>query len=381
VAEVPLSAAEQARYSRHLLLEQISNAGQERLRAARVLVVGAGGLGSPAAMYLAAAGIGTLGLLDFDRVELSNLHRQLLFDSSQVGQSKAVAGRARLLALNPLIQVTCHAVELTAANARALIEPYDLVVDGSDRLSTRYLVNDSCVIFGKMLVSAAIHRFEGQAMSFLPGKSPCYRCLFPDTPEHLVPNCAEAGVLGVLPGVLGTIQATEAIKLLLGIGEPLLGRLLTFDALEMRYREFGFARRTDCAVCGERPSITRPGQDTESAAVQTATQLTARQLHELLQRSAASGGREPLLIDVREPREFAVGHLDNSRNIPLGELPQRFGELAADRSLVFICRSGRRSAAAGTMALRAGFDHAANLEGGLLAWAETIDPQLTVAPA
>lgn len=375
-----LSAAEQARYSRHLLLEQIGNAGQERLRAARVLVVGAGGLGSPAAMYLAAAGIGTLGLLDFDRVELSNLQRQLLFDSSQVGQSKAVAGRARLLALNPLIQVTSHAVELTTANARALIEPYDLVVDGSDRLTTRYLVNDSCVIFGKMLVSAAIHRFEGQAMSYLPGKSPCYRCLFPDAPEHLVPNCAEAGVLGVLPGVLGTIQATEAIKMLLGIGEPLLGRLLTYDALEMRYREFGFARRTDCAVCGEQPSIARPGQDTESASAQTATPLTARQLHELLQRSAAAGGHEPLLIDVREPREFDVGHLHNARNIPLGELAQRLPELAGDRRLVFICRSGRRSAAAGSIALRAGFQHASNLEGGMLAWAETIDPQLTVAP-
>ncbi len=378
---MPLSPAEQARYSRQLLLEPIGTAGQERLRAARVLVIGAGGLGSPAAMYLAAAGIGTLGLLDFDRVELSNLHRQLLFDSSQVGELKASAGRVRLLALNPLIQVTSHAIELTAANARALIEPYDLVVDGSDRLTTRYLVNDSCVIFGKMLVSAAIHRFEGQAMSYVPGKGPCYRCLFPHAADDLVPNCAEAGVLGVLPGVLGTIQATEAIKLLLGIGEPLLGRLLTYDALEMRYREFVFARRADCAVCGGRPSITRPGQDSESASVPMATQFTARQLYELLQRSAASGGHEPLLIDVREPREFSAGHLHNARNIPLGELAQRLPELAADRGVVFICRSGRRSAAAGTMALRAGLEHAANLEGGMLAWAETIDPQLTVAPA
>jgi sulfur-carrier protein adenylyltransferase/sulfurtransferase len=375
VADVSLSAAEQARYSRHLLLEQIGNAGQERLRAARVLVVGAGGLGSPAAMYLAAAGIGTLGLLDFDRVEVSNLQRQLLFDSTQVGELKATVGRARLLALNPLIEVRSHAVELTAANARALIEPYDLVVDGSDRLSTRYLVNDGCVIFGKMLVSAAIHRFEGQAMSYVPGKGPCYRCLFPHAAEDLIPNCAEAGVLGVLPGVLGTIQATEAIKLLLGIGEPLLGRLLTYDALEMRYREFGFTRRTDCAVCGDRPSITRPGQDALSAAP-----VTALQLRDLLRQAAAEGEAGPLLIDVREPREFDVGHLHNARNIPLGELAQRLPELTADRGVVFICRSGRRSAAAGTMALRAGLQHAANLEGGMLAWAETIDPQLTVAP-
>jgi adenylyltransferase/sulfurtransferase len=375
VADVPLSAAEQARYSRHLLLEQIGNAGQERLRAARVLVVGAGGLGSPAAMYLAAAGIGTLGLLDFDRVELSNLQRQLLFDSSQVGELKATVGRARLLALNPLIEVISHAVELTAANASELISPYDLVVDGSDRLAIRYLVNDSCVIFGKMLVSAAIHRFEGQAMSYVPGKGPCYRCLFPHAADDLVPNCAEAGVLGVLPGVMGTIQATEAIKLLLGIGEPLLGRLLTYDALEMRYREFGFARRTDCAVCGDKPSISRPGQDALSAAP-----VTALQLRDLLRQAAAEGEAGPLLIDVREPREFSVGHLHNARNIPLGELAQRLPELTGDRAVVFICRSGRRSAAAGSMALRAGMQHAANLEGGMLAWAETIDPQLTVAP-
>jgi sulfur-carrier protein adenylyltransferase/sulfurtransferase len=376
VADVPLSAAEQARYSRHLLLEQIGNAGQERLRAARVLVVGAGGLGSPAAMYLAAAGIGTLGLLDFDRVELSNLQRQLLFDSTQVGELKASVGRARLLALNPLIEVRSHAVELTAANASELISPYDLVVDGSDRLATRYLVNDSCVIFGKMLVSAAIHRFEGQAMSYVPGKGPCYRCLFPHAAEDLIPNCAEAGVLGVLPGVMGTIQATEVIKLLLGIGEPLLGRLLTYDALEMRYREFGFARRTDCAVCGDKPSIRHPGQDALSAAP-----VTALQLRDLLRQAAAEGEAGPLLIDVREPREFSVGHLPNARNIPLGELAQRLPELAGDLGVVFICRSGRRSAAAGTMALRAGLQHAANLEGGMLAWAETIDPQLTVAPA
>src|SRR5271155_2730216 len=281
-------------------------------------------------MYLAAAGIGTLGLLDFDRVELSNLQRQLLFDSSQVGQSKAVAGRARLLALNPLIQITSHAVELTAANARALIEPYDLVVDGSDRLTTRYLVNDSCVIFGKMLVSAAIHRFEGQAMSYLPGKSPCYRCLFPHAAEDLIPNCAEAGVLGVLPGVMGTIQATEVIKLLLGIGEPLLGRLLTYDALAMRWREFGFTRRADCAVCGDSPSIRRPGEDAPSAAP-----VTPLQLRELLRQAAAEGEPGPLLIDVREPREFSVGHLDNACNIPLGELAQRLPKLAAERGVVF----------------------------------------------
>jgi len=378
---VSLSADEQSRYSRHLLLEEIGTAGQEKLRAARVLIVGAGGLGSPAALYLAAAGIGTLGLLDFDRVELSNLQRQLLFDSNQVGELKADVGRARLLALNPLIKVTSHAIELTAANAGELISPYDVVVDGSDRLATRYLVNDSCVIFGKMLVTAAIHRFEGQAMSYVPGRSPCYRCLFPTAPVDLIPNCAEAGVLGVLPGVMGAIQATEAVKLLLGIGEPLLGRLLTYDALEMRWREFSFARHSDCAVCGDRPSITRPGQDSASAAAASVAHYTPLQLRDLLRRSADASAPAPLLIDVREPREFGAGHLKGARNIPLAELAQRLPELAADRGVVFICRSGRRSAAAGTMALKAGFHHAANLEGGLLEWAKTVDPQLTVAPA
>jgi sulfur-carrier protein adenylyltransferase/sulfurtransferase len=371
-----MSTEEQSRYSRHLLLEQVGAAGQEKLRAARVLIVGAGGLGSPAALYLAAAGIGTLGLLDFDRVELSNLQRQLLFDSSQVGELKADVGRERLLALNPLIKVTSHAVELTAANASELISSYDLVADGSDRLAIRYLVNDSCVILGKMLVSAAIHRFEGQAMSYVPGTGPCYRCLFPHAADDLIPNCAEAGVLGVLPGVMGAIQATEVIKLLLGIGEPLVGRLLTYDALAMRYREFGFTRRADCAVCGDSPSIRRPGQDAVTAAP-----VTALQLRELLRRAAAAGDAGPMLIDVREPREFGVGHLDGARNIPLGDLARHLPELKADRGVVFICRSGRRSAAAGTMALKAGFHHAANLEGGLLAWAETIDPKLTVASA
>ncbi|MGH8134671.1 MAG: HesA/MoeB/ThiF family protein [Steroidobacteraceae bacterium] len=253
-----LSPSERARYHRHLALKEIGAAGQEKLKGARVLIVGAGGLGSPAALYLAAAGCGTLGLLDCDRVDVSNLQRQVLFDTAGLARPKAEAGRERLAALNPEVRVVAHALELKAANVRAVLTDYDLVLDGSDRLSTRYLVNDACVILGLPLVSAAIHRFEGQVMTYVPGLGPCYRCLFPEAPDGVVANCAEAGVLGVLPGVLGTLQATEAIKLITGAGTPLTGRLLTYDALEMRFQEFRVTRRRDCAVCGDAPTITEP---------------------------------------------------------------------------------------------------------------------------
>ena len=253
-----LSAAERARYQRHLSLREIGAAGQEKLKAARVLIVGAGGLGSPAALYLAAAGCGALGLVDFDRVDVSNLQRQVLFDTAAIGELKAEAGRERLAALNPEIRVVAHALELKAASVLSLLAEYDLVVDGSDRLSTRYIVNDACVILGRPLVSAAIHRFEGQLTTYVPGRGPCYRCLFPQAADGMVANCAEAGVLGVLPGVLGTLQATEAIKLITGVGTPLVGRLLTYDALELRFHEFRVERRRDCAVCGEAPTITAP---------------------------------------------------------------------------------------------------------------------------
>jgi adenylyltransferase/sulfurtransferase len=245
-----LSIKERERYQRHLSLTEIGASGQARLKAARVLIVGAGGLGSPAALYLAAAGCGTLGLVDRDRVELSNLQRQVLFDSADLERPKAQAGSERLTALNPEIAIRAHALELNAGNVRSVIADYDLVIDGSDRLATRYLVNDACVLAAKPLVSAAIHRFEGQIMTYVPGAGPCYRCLFPQAADGLVANCAEAGVLGVLPGVLGTLQATEAIKLITGVGTPLTGRLLTYDALSMRFEEFAVRRRRDCAVCG-----------------------------------------------------------------------------------------------------------------------------------
>ena len=377
-----LSADERARYARHLALPEIGAEGQEKLKSARVLVIGAGGLGSPSALYLAAAGIGTLGLVDCDRVDLSNLQRQVLFDNADLARPKATAARERLLALNPGIKVIAHEVELRAANVREILGAYDVILDGTDRLPTRYLVNDACVLLGKPLVTAAIHRFEGQAMTYVPGRGPCYRCLFPATPAALVPSCAEAGVLGVLPGVLGAIQATEAIKLVVGRGEPLVGRLLTYDALELRFQEFRFVRRPDCAVCGERPTITELRDDPEACmteALQSLRRLGPTELQMLLADPEAGGTL--LLVDVREPREFAAGHLPGAINMPMSGLDRRLTELAAGSTAVFMCRSGGRSLRACGAALRAGAVTPVQLEGGLLAWAAEVDPAFVVAPA
>jgi len=376
-----LGPSERERYSRHLLLPEIGVAGQEKLKAARVLVIGAGGLGSPASLYLAAAGVGTLGVVDHDRVELSNLQRQLLFDTAAVGSSKAQSARARLHDLNPEINVVAHELELRADNALELISDYGYVLDGSDRLATRYLVNDACVLRRRPLVSAAIHRFEGQAMTYVPDAGPCYRCLFPDSAEGMVPNCAEAGVLGVLPGMLGALQATEAIKLILGLGEPLVGRLLTYDALAMQWREFRFARRADCAVCGARPTITSLVSHATVCAAPASGQferLGPVALQALLTRDA---GGDPgiTIVDVREPREYRAGHLAGALNIPLGELPRRCAEIPIEFPAVFVCRSGVRSRAACELAAAAGVRSAIQLEGGLLAWAALVDPALRVA--
>jgi sulfur-carrier protein adenylyltransferase/sulfurtransferase len=373
-----LSDTERTRYARHLALPEIGAAGQEKLKAARVLVIGAGGLGSPASLYLAAAGCGTIGLVDCDRLELSNLQRQILFDTGQLGAPKALAGRERLMHLNPEIRVVAHQLQLTAANALELIRAYDLVLDGSDRISTRLLVNDACVLAGRPLVSAAVHRFEGQLFTYVPQRGPCYRCLFPRATDGLVANCAEAGVLGVLPGVLGTLQATEALKLITAVGEVLLGRLLTYDALEMRFHEFRARRRADCAVCGAAPSITELKDSPMNATGETAgvRRLSATDLEDLLH---SAGAARPALIDVREVHEFSAGHLQGSINIPLGQLPERLGEIAGQAAPVFICRSGGRSFAACQMALAANIASPANLEGGLLAWSAQIDPALRVA--
>src|SRR5215467_7724268 len=329
-----LSADERTRYQRHLTLSEIGLAGQERLKAARVLVVGAGGLGSPAALYLAAAGCGTLGLLDCDRVELSNLQRQVLFDTPAVARPKALAGRERLSALNPDIRVIAHEVELRAGNVRELLAGYDLVLDGSDRLATRYLVNDACVLARLPLVSAAIHRFEGQLLTYRPSAGPCYRCVFPEAPDGLVGNCATAGVLGVL-------QATEAIKLITGVGATLTGRVLIYDALEMRFSELRAARRRDCPVCGDAPTIFEPkdAQPMPNEGVpEGVRRLSAADLNELL-----AAGVKPLLVDVREVDEYEAGHLPGALHIPLGELPGRLHEIPRGAAPVFMCRSGGRS--------------------------------------
>ena len=375
-----LSAPELSRYHRHIALPELGRAGQERLQGARVVVIGAGGLGSPAALYLAAAGVGTIGLVDCDRVEISNLQRQVLFDSASVGRLKTEAARERLLALNPEITVIAHTLTLRADNVLDVLRDYDLVLDGTDRLTTRYVVNDACVLLRIPLVSAAIHRFEGHAMTYLPGRGPCYRCLFPEAEEGVVASCAEAGVLGVLPGVLGSIQATEAVKILTGIGEPIVGRLLTYDALELRFVELPVTRRADCAVCGEHPTITAPrdaGELCDPVAASRVRRLSAVALQELLAAERTRAGFD--LIDVREPREFGAGHLQGARNIPLGDLERRLGELAAGRTPLFVCRSGRRSLTACTLALGRGIDAPAHLEGGLLAWAAEVDPSLDVA--
>jgi adenylyltransferase/sulfurtransferase len=330
-------------------------------------------------LYLAASGIGTLGIVDCDRVDVSNLQRQVLFDTNGIDRPKAEAARERLQALNPEIRIIAHAVELRANNVMEVLKDYDVVLDGTDRMATRFLVNDACVILRKPLVSAAIHRFEGQAMTYVPGRGPCYRCLFPEPPAPgAIPSCAEAGVLGVLPGVLGTIQATEAIKLIVGAGEPLSGRLLTYDALDMRFQEFSFTRRSDCAVCGDRPTITKPTDPVELCspeAMGRVRRLLPRELESLI---ASAGTGSIAIIDVREPHEFAVGHLPDARNIPVGALTQRIGEIPPGVTAIFMCRSGVRSLTACGIALSAGIESLAHLEGGLIAWAAQVDEEFEV---
>ena len=372
-----LSSAELTRYGRHLALSEVGVAGQEKLKAAKVLVIGAGGLGSPAILYLAAAGVGTIGIVDFDRVDVSNLQRQVLFNTASVGQQKTEVARQQVLALNPNVKVLAHQVMLRASNVREIFDGYDIVLDGTDRFGTRYLTNDACVILRKPLVSAAIHRFEGQAMTYVPDRGPCYRCLFPEPPaEGLVPNCAEAGVLGVLPAVLGAIQATEAIKLIVGLGEPLIGRLLTYDATDMRFGEFKFAPRDDCSVCSVKPTITelRDAPDLCSAeTLQHVIHLSPRDLR------ARLGDPTHLLVDVREPHEYQGGFLPESINVPVGQLATRLNELPSNRMPVFICRSGTRSLTACAIASRTGLRSVAHLEGGLLAWAREVNTDFVVA--
>jgi molybdopterin/thiamine biosynthesis adenylyltransferase/rhodanese-related sulfurtransferase len=381
-----LTNDEVTRYSRHLIMPEVGVDGQLRLKAARVLCIGAGGLGSPAALYLAAAGVGTIGIVDFDAVDGSNLQRQILHGTPDIGRPKLQSAQERLTALNPEVRIEPHEVALTSKNALDILRTYDVVLDGTDNFPTRYLVNDACVILGKPNAYGSIFRFEGQASVFATRNGPCYRCLFPEPPPPgLVPSCAEGGVLGVLPGVIGTIQATETIKLILGTGEPLIGRLLLYDALRMRFRELKLRRDPECPVCGDHPSI-RELIDYEqfcglpraaAASVPTLAPENEVTVEEL--KSALGHDDSLLLIDVREPQEFQICRIPGSTLIPLGMVPARLDELratAAGRPIIVHCKSGARSAKAVRLLQDAGLTQAKNLKGGILAWIDRIDPTL-----
>lgn len=373
-AAVELTGAERARYSRHLIMPEVTLEGQRRLKASRVLCIGAGGLGSPAALYLAAAGVGTLGLVDADRVELSNLQRQLLHGTSDVGRTKLESASERLREVNPHVELQQHPVRFTAANARQIVADYDLVIDGSDNFPTRYLSSDVCVFTEKPNVYGSVFRFDGQTTVFAPHLGgPCYRCLFPEPPpEGTVPNCAEAGVLGVLPGVIGMMQAIEAIKLILGLGDSLVGRLLHFDALKMKFREFKLRRDPECPVCGEHPSIRELIDYEQFCGVKPpGNPVPAITVQELKRKQDAQ--EEFTLLDVREPSEFEIAKIAGATLIPLGELPARLEELRGARAIVIHCHSGMRSAHAVQLLANAGITNAVNLTGGIDAWSDEID--------
>jgi adenylyltransferase/sulfurtransferase len=372
-----LTPNEIARYGRHLTLPEVGMEGQQRLRDAAVLLVGAGGLGSPLGLYLAAAGVGRIGLVDFDRVELSNLQRQILYGTADVGQPKLDVARRRLEDLNPHVAIETHDTRLEASNARSILKGYDVIVDGTDNFPTRYLVNDACVLLGKPNVYGSIFRFEGQVSVFDARRGPCYRCLYPEPPAPGdVPNCAEGGVLGVLPAVVGALQANETIKWILGAGEPLLGRLLLFDALEMRFRELRLRKDPDCALCGPRATVR---ELTDEAAACAPAPAAVEDGHEIGGRSLKArldGGDSPLLLDVRTPQEWSICRLDGATHVPLGELTGRVGEIDSEREIVVYCRSGQRSAMAVGFLLNQGYRRVRNLTGGLVAWATEIDPSL-----
>jgi len=370
-----LSAEELQRYSRHLMMPEVTPDGQRCLKAARVLCIGAGGLGSPAALYLAAAGVGTIGIVDFDDVDLSNLQRQILHGTSDIGRSKLESARDRLHDVNPEIKLELHKCRFSSENAIELVAQYDLIVDGSDNFPTRYLSNDVCVFARKPNVYGSVFRFEGQTTVFAPHiGGPCYRCLFPEPPPpDTVPNCAEAGVLGVLPGFIGMLQAIETIKLIVGIGDPLVGRLLYFDALKVKFRELNVRRDPQCPVCGENPTIFSPIDYEQFCGARRDEKAIPRMsAHELKQKMDA---REPFeLIDVRETYEYEIARIDGARLIPLGEIAERADELPRDRPIVVHCHSGRRSAEAVRLLQQRGFGNIYNLEGGIDAWSDQIDP-------
>jgi adenylyltransferase/sulfurtransferase len=375
-----LSNEEILRYSRHLIMPEVGMEGQLKLKAAKVLLIGTGGLGAPLGLYLAAAGVGRLGLVDFDTVDFTNLQRQVMFGTSDVGRLKSVAAAERLASLNPDIELVTYDTHLTSENALELLRDYDVVVDGTDNFPTRYLVNDASVLLGKPNVYGSIFRFDGQVSVFGAPGGPCYRCVYPEPPPPgLVPSCAEGGVLGVLPGIVGCIQAMEVIKLILGVGDPLIGRLLLFDALGMKFRELKLRKNPDCPVCGTHPTVTKLIDYVEFCGIRgeeaPAQQTSAPDIAPSELKLRLDRGDDLYILDVREPHEYQIcnigGHL-----IPLGDLPKRVSELDSSREIVAHCRSGKRSAEAAEFLRKAGFRKILNLKGGILAWADEVDPSM-----
>ncbi len=367
-----LSPDELLRYSRHIVMPEITLAGQQTLMASSVLCVGAGGLGSPVCLYLAAAGIGRLGLVEFDTIDLSNIQRQVLYDTRDVGQPKLDTAHARLSQLNPHVQIDAHALRLAADNVMPLVKQYDVIVDGSDNFATRYLVNDAAVLSGKPLVHASVFRFEGQITVFDSPRGPCYRCLFPEPPPaELVPSCAEGGVLGMLPGIIGSMQALEVVKLILGLGEPLVGRLLLFDGLSAQWRELPAQRAPDCALCGQSPTIHEPTDLPAASWADGAPRISASELAGLL-----NAGEAPTVIDVREPQEYAIAAIPDSKLLPLMELSIHAASLDPGKPYILTCHRGGRSLKAFEQLRAAGFSNLQVLDGGIDAWAEQIDPEM-----
>ncbi len=376
-----LSSPEMRRYARHLIMPEVTVEGQRKLKASRVLAIGTGGLGSPLLAYLAAAGVGRLGIIDFDRVDESNLQRQIIHRQTSIGQPKVESARRTISELNPHVQVVTHEVALRSDNALDLLRDYDIVVDGTDNFPTRYLVNDACALLGKPNVYGSIFRFEGQCTVFWAGHGPCYRCLYPEPPPPgSVPSCAEGGVLGILPGVIGVLQAIETVKLILGIGDPLIGRLLLFDALKMRFKEMRLRQNPDCPMCGKNKTITGLidyeqfcGMPAREGPVQqtgpTVPEITCLELKKKID------SKKPFfLLDVREPHEFQISKITGSTLLPLGELPKRWSEIPQDKEIVIHCKAGIRSAKALLFLQQQGYQKMLNLKGGIDAWSEEIDP-------
>jgi adenylyltransferase/sulfurtransferase len=377
-----LTTDDLSRYSRHLILPEVGMEGQQKLKAARVLCVGTGGLGSPLAFYLTAAGVGTLGLVDFDVVDASNLQRQIIHSTKDIGRKKLDSAEEKLKALNPAINIVKHETMLTSANAMEILKDYDIVADGTDNFPTRYLVNDACVLLGKPNVYGSIFRFEGQASVFATEQGPCYRCLYPEPPPPgLVPSCAEGGVLGILPGLVGVIQATEVIKLILGKGESLVGRLLLVDALNMRFRELKLRKNIECPVCGKNPTVTKlidyehfcgivPDTPEEKNVRNGIPQITVKEMKRRI-----DAGEDLYILDVREPYEYRISHL-GGKLIPMNDVPNRLAEIDRDREIIVHCLVGARSQRVAEYLKQHGYSRVANLAGGILAWANEIDPKM-----